>query len=268
MTETRGEIVTYGGAPAQTFYFSSSGGRTISSLDAFGTDVPYLVAVDDAWDEVSPNHRWPTQLLTGAQLAKRAGVSGVVTDVAFVAGAPGRPAAIRLTTTAGSSDVRLTDVRARLGLKSTGFRLGTLRLDGPAAAAHANAALRLTGLARDIEDVVLERRAGRGHVDQGPSAPPRRGWDIRSDAPPRRHDRVPAVGRRPRRACSHGPDQGVSGRALVGALAGCAVLAVPGVACCSATTSASHPAPSLVWSPPPSSAPLGCGPRASSHCGR
>ncbi len=162
VTETRGEIVTYGGAPAQTFYFSSSGGRTISSLDAFGTDVPYLVAVDDAWDEVSPNHRWPTQLLTGAQLAKRAGVSGVVTDVAFVAGAPGRPAAIRLTTTAGSSDVRLTDVRARLGLKSTGFRLGTLRLDGPAAAAHANAALRLTGLARDIEDVVLERRAGVG----------------------------------------------------------------------------------------------------------
>ena len=85
-----------------------------------------------------------------------------MTDVAFVAGAPGRPAVLRVTTTVGSSDVRLTDVRARLGLKSTGFRLGTLRLDGPAAAARANAALRLTGLARDIEDVVLERRAGVG----------------------------------------------------------------------------------------------------------
>ena len=52
-------------------YFSSSGGRTISSLDAFGTDIPYLVAVDDKWDEVSPNFRWPSQVLTGAQLAKR-----------------------------------------------------------------------------------------------------------------------------------------------------------------------------------------------------
>ena len=76
---------------------------------------------------------------------------------------------------------------------------------------------------------MLERRGRRGHVDQGPPAPPRGGWDVRSDAPPRRHDRVPAVRRRPRRARSHGPDQGVSGRALVGALACCAALAVPGV---------------------------------------
>ena len=53
MAETRGQILTYEGAPAQTLYFSSSGGRTISALDAFGTDVPYLVAVDDPWDEVS-----------------------------------------------------------------------------------------------------------------------------------------------------------------------------------------------------------------------
>ena len=45
--ETRGQILVYAGKPAQTFYFSSSGGRTISSLDAFGSDIPYLVAVDD-----------------------------------------------------------------------------------------------------------------------------------------------------------------------------------------------------------------------------
>ena len=162
VTETRGEIVSFEGAPAQTLYFSSSGGRTISALDAFGTDLPYLVAVDDRWDEVSPNHRWPTQLLSGAQLAERFGLGGAVTDVAYVPGAPGRPAVIRLTTTGGSSDVRLSDVRSRLGLKSTGFRLGVLRLDGPAPAARANGTLRLTGLARDLDDVVLERRGGPG----------------------------------------------------------------------------------------------------------
>jgi stage II sporulation protein D len=162
VAETRGEIVTFEGSPAQTLYFSSSGGRTISSLDAFGADVPYLVSVDDQWDEVSPNHRWPTQLLSGGQLAKRFALSGAVTDVAYVAGTPGRPAVIRLTTTGGSADIRLSDVRARLGLKSTGFRLGVLRLDGPAPAARSNGTLRLTGLARDIEDVVLERRGGTG----------------------------------------------------------------------------------------------------------
>ena len=59
--ETRGQILTYEGKAAQTFYFSSSGGRTISSLDAFGSDFPYLVAVDDPWDEESPNHAWATQ---------------------------------------------------------------------------------------------------------------------------------------------------------------------------------------------------------------
>jgi stage II sporulation protein D len=158
--ETRGEIVTYQGAPAQTFYFSSSGGRTISSLDAFGTDVPYLVSVDDDWDSVSPNYRWPAQLLTGRQLAKRFGIGGAVTDVGHVPGSPGRPAAIRLETTVGSTDVRLSDVRARLGLKSTGFRLGVLRFDPTAPDAQGR--LELTGLARGLDDVVLERRGASG----------------------------------------------------------------------------------------------------------
>lgn len=158
--ETRGEIVTYQGTPAQTFYFSSSGGRTISSLDAFGTDVPYLVSVDDDWDSVSPNYRWTAQLLTGRQLAKRFGIGGPVTDVGYVPGSPGRPAAIRLETTGGSTDVRLSDVRARLGLKSTGFRLGVLRFDPTAP--DAKGRLELTGLARGLDDVVLERRGASG----------------------------------------------------------------------------------------------------------
>ena len=161
VAETRGEIVTYGGAPAQTFYFSSSGGRTISSLDAFGTDLPYLVSVDDQWDAVSPNFRWPSQLLSGAQLAKRFGLAQAVTDVAYIAGAPGRPAVIRLETAGGSTDVRLSDVRARLGLKSTSFRLGVLRFDGTAEP-DARGKLKLTGLARGIDDVVLERRGTAG----------------------------------------------------------------------------------------------------------
>jgi len=57
VTETRGQVLSYDGAPAETFYFSSSGGKTLSALDAFGQDLPYLVSVDDPWDETSPNHR-------------------------------------------------------------------------------------------------------------------------------------------------------------------------------------------------------------------
>jgi stage II sporulation protein D len=160
--ETRGQIVTYDGLPAQTLYFSSSGGRTISALDAFGSDLPYLVAVDDPWDDTSPNHVWPTQLVTGAKLAKQLGLRDPVEDVTYVPGTPGKPAVVRLTTAdGGTSDVRLSEVRSRLGLKSTSFRLGVLRLDRPAPLS-AGGVLRLTGVARNIADVVLEQRGSSG----------------------------------------------------------------------------------------------------------
>jgi len=162
VTETRGQVLSYDGAPAETFYFSSSGGRTLSALDAFGLDVPYLVSVDDPWDETSPNHRWQTQVLGAQELARRLGLAGAVTNVAYEAGTPGTPAAIRLTTTVGATaERRLSEVRNRLGLKSLEFRLGTLRLDRPARATGPGA-VRLTGLAREVSDVVLERRTGPG----------------------------------------------------------------------------------------------------------
>ncbi len=161
--ETRGQILTYDGAPAQTFYFSSSGGRTISALDAFGLDLPYLVSVDDPWDTASPNHAWAPQPLTGPQLAARFGLNDPVVDVAYVPGAPGKPAAVRLTTADGqSADQRLADVRTRLGLKSTGFRLGVLRLDPPPQLQGASPVLQLTGVARQVDDAVLERRTQSG----------------------------------------------------------------------------------------------------------
>lgn len=161
--ETRGQILTYDGAPAQTLYFSSSGGRTISSLDVFGLDLPYLVSVDDPWDTASPNHAWAPQLLTGAQLAARFGLKNPVADVADVPGAPGKPAVVRLTTADGqTADQRLTDVRTRLGLKSTGFRLGVLRLDPPAEPKGASPVVQLTGVARQVDDAALERRTPSG----------------------------------------------------------------------------------------------------------
>lgn len=162
VTETRGQVLSYEGAPAETFYFSSSGGKTLSALDAFGQDLPYLVSVDDPWDETSPNHRWQTQVLGGLQLARRLGLRGAVTDVAYEPGSPGAPAALRLTTTGGTTaERRLSDVRNRLGLKSLEFTLGTLRLDRPGGPSPPGA-VRLTGLARDVSDVVLERRTDAG----------------------------------------------------------------------------------------------------------
>jgi stage II sporulation protein D len=166
VTETRGQVLTYDGAPAETYYFSSSGGKTLSALDAFGQDLPYLRSVDDPWDEISPNHRWQTRVLGAQQLARRLGLHGAVIDVSYQPGTPGNPAALRLTTTAGATtEQRLADVRNRLGLKSLEFTLGTLRLDQPVEVGRVGP-LRLTGLARDVTDVVLERRTEAGDWTQ------------------------------------------------------------------------------------------------------
>jgi SpoIID/LytB domain protein len=173
--ETRGQVLSFAGALAQTLYFSSSGGRTLSALDVFGEKVPYLVSLADPWDEVSPNHRWESRLIGAAQLARRFGLRGAVTDVSYVPGAPGVPAALRLTTTAGATvDARLTDIRTRLGLKSLEFRLGMLRLDRPAAEKARAGVVRLTGVARDVADVALERRlsGGGGSPSRASRRPP------------------------------------------------------------------------------------------------
>jgi stage II sporulation protein D len=56
---TAGQIVTYAGQPAITFFFASSGGHTESVQDAFpgSSPEPWLVGVDDPYDG-GPLHRW------------------------------------------------------------------------------------------------------------------------------------------------------------------------------------------------------------------
>lgn len=68
---TAGQIVTYEGAPAITFFFASSGGRTESVQNSFlgASPEPWLKGVPDPYDG-GPLHRW-TARLTFAQAAKR-----------------------------------------------------------------------------------------------------------------------------------------------------------------------------------------------------
>jgi stage II sporulation protein D len=59
---TRGEIVTYNGAPATTYFFSSSGGHTENVEDVWpgSTPEPWLRGVPDPYDGAghNPYHRW------------------------------------------------------------------------------------------------------------------------------------------------------------------------------------------------------------------
>lgn len=172
--ETSGQIVTYGGTPARTYYFSSSGGRTASALDVFGTDVPYLQSVEDPWDVASPHHAWPVKVFTPATLARAFGFDDPVADV--VQGVPTAPAppstgvaqlaSVGPATTkvqvvaAGGQRLELgrSDVRSRLGLASTTFRLGMLSLEPPLSSPQPGAVVTINGIARAVDSPTLEKQ--------------------------------------------------------------------------------------------------------------
>jgi stage II sporulation protein D len=160
---TRGEILTYGGKVATTFYYSSSGGRTASSEDVFGVVTPYLQARNDPWDTLSPYHRWPPRSYTAAALGRAFGLSAPVADVEVVPTASGRPASVTLVKKTGARVLlRAADVRARLGLRSTAFRIGVLRVARATAATTAGTPVVVSGLARDVQAPLLEKLVASG----------------------------------------------------------------------------------------------------------
>jgi stage II sporulation protein D len=70
---TRGEVVTYRGKVAETFFSACSGGHTESVQNVFfGPPVPYLVGVPDPYDYYCPLHKW-TLRFSGREIGERLG---------------------------------------------------------------------------------------------------------------------------------------------------------------------------------------------------
>ena len=69
---TRSEVVTHGGRPVVTYFFSTSGGRTENVEFGFGGGLPkpWLKSVEDPYDKVSPRHRWDFSFTPGQAKAK------------------------------------------------------------------------------------------------------------------------------------------------------------------------------------------------------
>jgi stage II sporulation protein D len=70
---TRGQVVTYGGNPVTTYFFSTSGGETEDIENSFvgAQPEPWLKAVDDPFDSVSPKHRWGPFRFTAKQVKSK-----------------------------------------------------------------------------------------------------------------------------------------------------------------------------------------------------
>jgi stage II sporulation protein D len=164
VNKTAGEVVTYKGKLADTFFYSSSGGKTANVQDVWpkAAAVPYLVSVADPYDTLSPYHDWgPLRFMPGL-LARRLHSPGRLVDLRPDVGASGR---VRTLTVVGANGERTlggSDVRRALGLRSTWFQIGLLGLTPPAAPMVFGSQAKLAGLARGVPRVTLEARAHGG----------------------------------------------------------------------------------------------------------
>ncbi|HKT60852.1 MAG TPA: SpoIID/LytB domain-containing protein [Gemmatimonadales bacterium] len=129
---TRGQILTYGGAPIDAFFYSTCGGRTADGTEVFrGADRPYLRSVSDLADDgtaycsLSPRFRWheewtgealrATLQRTLPTLPAGGGSTAVAMDVSEV-----RDVRIAYRTPSG-----------RVGQLVVGLRRGDVLVDGP-----------------------------------------------------------------------------------------------------------------------------------------
>ncbi|MGZ8793536.1 MAG: SpoIID/LytB domain-containing protein [Gaiellaceae bacterium] len=157
---TAGEVVLYEGEVAKTYFFSTSGGRTASAEDVWGEPVPYLVSVPDPYDSISPHHNWGPLVFTGAKLAKVLKMKGRVVDLQPELNSSGRIKVLNVVGTKSTLAVQGTDLRRRLGLRSTWFSVGVLSLTAPPQPVVYGGRAKLTGFARGLTQAVLQQLQG------------------------------------------------------------------------------------------------------------
>jgi peptidoglycan hydrolase-like amidase len=156
---TAREIVASGGDVAQTFFHSSSGGRTANSEDIWSTPVSYLRSVRDRRDLVrdNPNRRW-TVPRTPRQLRSGLGLPCTPNGASLVRDSSDRVGGIRacgITADGGDS------LRWELELKSNRFWLGTLRIKASDRHIEWGQRRTLSGRAQDVANSSLTyRRSG------------------------------------------------------------------------------------------------------------
>ena len=163
----------YQGQVAKTFFFSTSGGRTASAEDVWGTAVPYLVSVADPYDSISPHHDWGPFTFTGAKLAKMMKMNGRIVDLQPQLNSSGRIKTLTIVGTKGTVAVPGADLRQRLGVRSTWFSVGVLSLSAPTITVTYGSRARLTGIARGLSEATLQQLDGGGWKQVGAVRPVR-----------------------------------------------------------------------------------------------
>jgi SpoIID/LytB domain protein len=157
---TAGKVVLYQAGLADTYFFSSSGGKTADVQDVWPSSdpVPYLVSVPDPYDTLSPYHDWGPLRFTAGAVGRRLHVPGGLVDLHADVAPSGRVRTLTLVGASGERTLSGAVVRRALGLRSTWFQIGMLSLTQPSAPVVFGSQTRLAGLARGLDKLMLEAR--------------------------------------------------------------------------------------------------------------
>ncbi len=128
VVHTRGQVVTYRGKVAVTYFFSTSGGHTENVENVFiGSDPkPWLKGVNDPYDDTSPYHRWGPIRYSGSQLTRKLGglVKGSFRRLEVTKrGSSPRIVRARVVGSRGSRMTTGPALRSRLRLRDTWFSI-------------------------------------------------------------------------------------------------------------------------------------------------
>jgi len=135
---TAGEVLTWNGRVALTYYSSTSGGRTEAVSDALPgmPNIPYLVPVSDPYDGISPHHRWGPIRVSARRLAARLRLPGA-SRLTLTLNRSGRVSSVGVSWHGGRRWIPGRTFQTALDLPSTwfGVRGAQTRGGGPTATA-------------------------------------------------------------------------------------------------------------------------------------
>jgi stage II sporulation protein D len=155
---TAGVVVKHSGAIAQTFFSSSSGGRTAASVDVWGGSVPYLQSEDDPADlnADNPNRIWRLRL-TGPQMKRRLDLPRTPNDGTAARNSSDRVRSMTFSRQGWSVVVPGGDsLRWRMNVKSNRFWLGVLTLEQRVTRVLYRQATTLDVIARELSNMRLQ----------------------------------------------------------------------------------------------------------------
>jgi len=121
---TAGEILTYNGQIIEATYFSCSGGSTEDAAAVWGTDFPYLQAVDSPGEEHA-SHYEDTVTFTPSEVSEALGVRLTGPPAVWIGAVTRTDGGGVETIEIGGTEFSGTEIRTLLGLRSASFDIYT-----------------------------------------------------------------------------------------------------------------------------------------------